>query len=89
MSEPTWDLLLGPLGLTVGALLLLWLLVSERIVPRGRLEDQKLATTEALSIARDANQTMEKMAEALEARNTLDAEVLRPAREGKAKGRRG
>jgi hypothetical protein len=78
---PTWDLILGPAGVAVLALTILWLFVTERIIPRGRLEDQKAATTEALTVAKDANQTMEKMAEALEARNNLDAEAMRTFRE--------
>jgi hypothetical protein len=80
MPIPTWDLILGPAGVAVLTLSVLWLFVTERIIPRGRLEDQKLATQEALSVAKDANQTMEKMAEALEARNNLDTEVMRAFR---------
>jgi len=75
------DILLGPVGLTFGAVLLLWLFVTERIIPRGRLEDQKAATAAALAGWRDANLTTEKMAEALETRNTLDTEALRTLRE--------
>ena len=74
IDEGTLTLLLGPLGLTVGLLFLFWLMMSERLIPRGRLDDQKNATREALDIAREANQALDRMADAVEQRNKLDAE---------------
>lgn len=76
MGSPSWDFLLGPLGLTVFVLFLIWLFVTERVIPRGRLEDQKIATSAALDVVRGANLALEKMADALEARNRLDTEQL-------------
>ena len=72
-----WTLLLGPLGLTVGLLVLVWLMVTEKVVPKGRLDDQKAATHDALDIARQANESLDRMADAVEARNNLDAERAR------------
>lgn len=77
IDENTLSLLLGPLGLTVGLVLLAYLLITERVVPKGRLEDQKAATKEALDIAREANLSLDRMADAMEARNQLDAEKVR------------
>ena len=76
-SDQAVTLLLGPVGLTVGLLFFVWLLVSERVVPKGRLEDQKKATQDALDIAREANNSLDRMADAVEARNNLDAERVR------------
>jgi hypothetical protein len=73
-TEQQLTILLGPLGLTAGLLFLVWLFVTEKIVPRGRLDDQKQATKEALDIARQANESLDRMASAIEARNQLDAE---------------
>lgn len=70
-------LLLGPLGLTVGLLILVWFLVTEKVVPKGRLDDQKNATKDALDIARAANDSLDRMADAVEARNQLDAERVK------------
>lgn len=77
VNNETLTLLLGPLGLTVGLLILVWFLVAEKVVPRGRLDDQKAATKEALEIAREANLAVDRMADAVEARNKLDAERVR------------
>lgn len=77
MDQGTLTLLLGPLGLTVGLLILVWFLVTEKVVPKGRLDDQKTATKEALDIARAANDSLDRMADAVEARNQLDAERAR------------
>ena len=76
-DESTFTLLLGPLGLTAGLLILVWLFVTEKVVPKGRLDDQKEATKEALSIAHEANESLDRMADAVEARNKLDAERVR------------
>jgi hypothetical protein len=76
-DQNTLTLLLGPLGLTAGLLILVWLFVTEKVVPKGRLDDQKAATLEALQIAHEANQSLDRMADAVEARNNLDAERVR------------
>ena len=73
-TEQQLTVLLGPLGLTAGLLFLVWLFVTEKVVPKGRLDDQKQATKEALDIARQANESLDRMANAIEARNQLDAE---------------
>jgi hypothetical protein len=77
MDQGTLTLLLGPLGLTVGLLILVWFLVTEKVVPKGRLDDQKAATKDALDIARAANDSLDRMADAVEARNQLDAERVK------------
>lgn len=76
-TEQQLTILLGPLGLTVGLLFLVWLFVTERVVPKGRLDDQKIATKDALDIAKQANESLDRMANAVEARNQLDAERTR------------
>jgi hypothetical protein len=76
-TNEAFNLLLGPLGLTVGLLFFVYMLVSERVVPKGRLDDQKAATKDALDIAREANSSLDRMADAVEARNNLDAERAR------------
>lgn len=77
ISDTSLTLLLGPLGLTVGLLFLFWLMLTERLIPKGRLEDQKAATREALDIAREANSALDRMADAVEQRNKLEAEQAR------------
>lgn len=76
-DQSTLTLLLGPLGLTAGLLILVWLFVTEKVVPKGRLDDQKEATKEALQIAHEANESLDRMANAVEARNKLEAERAR------------
>lgn len=76
-TESQLTVLLGPLGLTAGLLFLVWLFVTEKVVPRGRLDDQKTATKEALEIARQANESLDRMANAIEARNQLDTERVK------------
>lgn len=77
MDQGSLTILLGPLGLTFGLLVLVWFLVTEKVVPKGRLDDQKVATKDALDIARQANDSLDRMADAVEARNTLDAERVK------------
>lgn len=76
-TEQQLTVLLGPLGLTAGLLFLVWLFVTERVVPKGRLDDQKEQTKDALDIARQANESLDRMASAVEARNQLDTERAR------------
>lgn len=88
--DDTLKLLLGPLGLTVGLIFLVYLLVTEKVIPAGRLADQKAATKEALDIARQANVALDRMADAVEARNKLDSERVNLERDrlrnGKERG---
>jgi hypothetical protein len=60
---------LGTLGF---AILAVYAFLKEIIVPRGRLDDQKAATAEALGLARSAIADNERLAAAVEARNRLE-----------------
>jgi hypothetical protein len=60
---------LGTLGF---AILAVYAFLKEIIVPRGRLDDQKAATAEALGLARSAIDDNERLAAAVEARNRLE-----------------
>lgn len=62
---------LGTLGL---ALLALYAFLTERIVPRGRLDEVRADKQEALELARAASTATERLADAVEARNKLEAE---------------
>lgn len=75
---------LGPLitlladnGPSIGVLVfLVWLLVTERLVPKGRLDDEKSARHEATEGWREQSAANNRMAAALEERNRLDREQL-------------
>lgn len=60
---------LGTLGF---ALLAVYAFLTERVVPRGRLDEQRADRKEALDMARDAIASNERLADAVEARNRLD-----------------
>jgi hypothetical protein len=60
---------LGTLGF---ALLAVYAFLSERIVPKGRLDDSKADKQEALDLAREAIASTERLADAVEARNQLE-----------------
>lgn len=75
---------LGALGF---AILAVYALVTERVVPRGRLDDQKADKKEAMDLAQQSVAAMDRLADAVEARNRLEeareraeAEVRRGAR---------
>ena len=83
MNQDTISLLLGPLGLTAGLLFFVWLLITEKVVPAGRLKasvdrevEARQATKDALALVDSSNQAMERMSDAVEARNKLEAERL-------------
>jgi len=86
--------LLSKGGALAASLLFLWLLLTERVVPVGRLNDQKSSTKDALDIARAANQAVERISDAVEARNKLelqrsqvDAEITRRENETQRRGK--
>ncbi len=68
---------LGTLGF---ALLAVYAFLTERIVPKSRLDEQRADKQEAIELARHAVQQAERLADAVEMRNRLEAE-----REAKAK----
>jgi hypothetical protein len=75
---------LGTLGF---ALLAVYAFLTERIVPRGRLDEkerqceaQRVEKLEALKLARDAIATNERRAAALDARNPAELEQARRRR---------
>jgi len=71
-SDEIVTLLLGPLGLTIGLLLTVVAFAREWVVPGKRNERAESAAERAFVLAREANDTMDKMAEALETRNRVD-----------------
>lgn len=60
---------LGTLGFS---LLAVYAFLSERIVPRSRLDEQRADKKEAMDLAREAIASNERMADAVEARNRLE-----------------
>lgn len=62
---------LGTLGF---ALLAIYAFLTERVVPKSRLEEQRDDKKEALQLARDAVRQAERLADAVETRNRLEAE---------------
>ena len=67
----------GALGM---ALWLLSLLIQEKLVPKGRLDDQKALTKEALDGWRSADDANNRLADAWEARNAAEARLAEAAR---------
>ena len=60
-------------GGTLGfAIFIIWLFMTEKIVPKGRLDDQKVLTKEALDLARSSVAANERLADAFEARNEAE-----------------
>ena len=57
------------------AIFMLWLFLTERVVPKGRLDDQKALTKDALDIARSSVAANERLANAFEAKNEAEARV--------------
>lgn len=57
------------------AIFMIWLFINEKIVPKGRLDDQKALTKDALDIARSSVAANERLADAFEARNTAEANL--------------
>jgi hypothetical protein len=62
-------------GALAFAIWMIWLFLSEKIVPRGRLDDQKDLTQEALDGWKAANSANERLADAWEARNAAEARL--------------
>lgn len=87
-QDQVFSLLLGPLGLTAGAILLIYLLISERLIPRGRLDEQKQATRDAIGVGQGAVDAMGKLADAVEARNRLDEQRVALERDEAQSSRR-
>ena len=63
-------------GALAGAIWLIWLLLNERLVPKGRLDDQKELTRQALEGWHAANDANERLADAWEARNAAEAKLI-------------
>lgn len=61
-------------GTLAFALLALGALITERVVPRGRLDEMRTDKREAMDIARQSIAAQERLADAVEARNQLERE---------------
>lgn len=61
---------LGTLGF---ALLAVYAFLTEKVVPRSRLDEQRADKQEAIGLARDAIAANERLADAVETRNQLEA----------------
>jgi hypothetical protein len=68
--------LLSQAGPTAVLIFMVWLLVSERLVPKGRLDDEKSARREATDGWREQAGATNRTAAALEERNRIDRETL-------------
>lgn len=71
---------LGTLGF---ALLAVYAFLTERIVPRGRLDETRADRKEALDLAREAIAANERLADAVEARNRLEDAKVQAEREAR------
>ena len=71
----------GTLGF---AILALWALFTERIVPRSRLDEQRADKKEMAELAKAAIAGLERLSDAVEARNKLDVERQQERREANA-----
>ena len=69
---------LGTLGF---ALIALWALVREWVVPKSRLDEQGADKKEAMDLAKEAIAAGERLADAVEARNRLEEARENAARE--------
>ncbi len=71
---------LGTLGF---ALLSLYAFVTERVIPRGRLDEQRADKKEAMEHARQAIDANKRLADAVEASNRLDEARIQAEREAR------
>lgn len=55
--------------------LVIWAFLTERIIPKGRLTDQKELTKEAIAGWRESTKAVDRMADAWEARNEAEERV--------------
>ncbi len=62
---------LGTLGF---ALLAVYAFLTERVVPRSRLDEQRNDKKEALELAREAVRQAERLADAVETRNRMEVD---------------
>ena len=69
---------LGTLGF---ALLVIYGFLTERVVPRSRLDEQREDKKEAIELARKSIEAGERLADAVEARNRLEEAREQAARE--------
>lgn len=67
---------LSGLGALGAAGLIIWGFLTEKIVPKGRLDDQKAATKEAIDGWAAAVAANERLADAWEARNAAEAKFV-------------
>jgi hypothetical protein len=67
-------------GVIAFALLVIYGFLTERIVPAGRLKDVQEQLRDALDAGRAALGSMDRLSEAVEARNRLEEERLREER---------
>lgn len=74
---------LGTLGF---ALLAVYAFLTERVVPRSRLDEQRADKKEAMDLARSSIAANERLAAAAEAANRLDEARVQAERERKALG---
>lgn len=63
---------LSGLGALGAAAIIIWGFLTERIVPKGRLDDQKLLTKEAIEGWKASVSANERLADAWEARNAAE-----------------
>ncbi len=70
-------------GALAMAIWLIYLLMTEKLIPKGRLDDQKAQTKEALDGWRQANSANERLADAWEARNAAESKLADQLRENK------
>lgn len=70
----------GTLGFAV---LAIYAFLTERIVPLSRLEEQRREKREAMDLARASITSMDRLADAVEARNKLEAERMEWDRRGR------
>ena len=61
---------LGTLGF---ALLAVYAFLTEKVVPKSRLDEQREDKKEAMDLARESIRQQERLADAVEARNQLEA----------------
>lgn len=71
------DLLVGASPFAM-AVFLIYLLITEQVVPKGRLDDQKALTKEATDGWKLSVTANERLADAWEARNEAEARLRQP-----------
>lgn len=78
--KPLLDLLLGPVGLTVGALFVVWMLGTGRWIPKERLDEMRTSRDDAIKLLDKSLDGYDAQTRAIEERNRMERTLVEERR---------